>query len=132
MRPTLESILCNKVPSPDTLLRGIKELAVENTNVVSSTGKSYQFNINRKLNDLNIKSLLLTGQLHKNKVYDFDYDNQIIAHEKYDAKKTDKMNIGYFPGIATIEDKCVSGKWIRLRRQCILKLYTDRPYELIA
>jgi hypothetical protein len=33
---------------------------------------------------------------------DFDFDNQILAHEKYDAKKTCKMNGGYFPGIATI------------------------------
>jgi hypothetical protein len=58
LRPTLESIPDNKIPSPDTILRGIKELAVENTRVVSSSGKPYQFNINRKLNDLNIKSLL--------------------------------------------------------------------------
>jgi hypothetical protein len=33
---------------------------------------------------------------------DFDFDNQILAHEKYDAKKTCKMNGGYFPGVATI------------------------------
>jgi hypothetical protein len=59
------------------------------------------------LNDLNIKSLLLTKQLEKGQYYDFDYDNQIIEHEKYDAKKTYKMNTGYFPGVATIGDKIV-------------------------
>jgi hypothetical protein len=49
----------------------------------------------------------LTGQLDKGKSYDFDYDNQIISHEKYDAKKTYRMNTGYFPGVATIGDKIV-------------------------
>jgi len=39
--------------------------------------------------------------------YDFDYDNQIIVHEKYDAKKTYKKTTGYFPGIAAIGDKIV-------------------------
>ena len=59
------------------------------------------------MNDLNIKSLLLTKQLKKNRLYDFDYDNQIIAHNKYDAKHTYKKTTGYFPGIATIADKIV-------------------------
>jgi hypothetical protein len=40
-------------------------------------------------------------------LYDFDYDNQIIAHEKYDAKRTYKMNTGYFPGVANVEDRIV-------------------------
>ena len=108
LRSTLENIPSNRVPSADTLLRGIKELATENTIIqVSSSGKEYQFNINDKLNRLNIKSLLLTKQLKKGNCYDFDYDNQIIAHEKHDAKRTYKKNTGYFPGIATIGDKIV-------------------------
>ncbi|MFA5418797.1 MAG: IS1380 family transposase, partial [Bacteroidales bacterium] len=37
----------------------------------------------------------------------FDYDNQIIATEKYDTKYTYKHNKGYFPGVATIGDKIV-------------------------
>jgi hypothetical protein len=107
-RPTLEQIPGNEVASADTLLRCLSELATENTIVaVPSSGKEYQFNINEKLNDLNIKSLLLTKQLEKGKFYDFDYDNQIIEHEKFDAKKTYKMNTGYFPGIASIGDKIV-------------------------
>jgi hypothetical protein len=53
----------NEVHSADTLLRGIKELAVRNTTTVSESGKSYQFNIPDKLNNLNIKLLKLTGQL---------------------------------------------------------------------
>jgi len=106
-RPTLEQIPGNEVASPDTQLRVFGELATENTTVVSSKGKEYQFNVNEKLNDLNIKSLLLTKQLKEDEFYDFDYDNQIISHEKFDAKKTYKMNTGYFPGVATLGDKVV-------------------------
>jgi hypothetical protein len=107
LRPTLEQIPGNKVASPDTMLRCFGELATANTTVVSSSGKEYQFNINEKLNDLNLKSLLLIKQLEKSTLYDFDYDNQIIEHEKYGAKKTYKMNTGDFPGVATIGDKIV-------------------------
>jgi hypothetical protein len=107
LRSTLEGNPSSRVPSPDTLLRGIKELSSENTTIVSSQGKSYNFNINTRLNTLNIKLLLLTKQLCKGAFYDFDYDNQIIEHEKYDAKRTYKMNTGYFPGIATVGDKIV-------------------------
>ena len=106
-RPTLEQIPGNEVASADTLLRCFNELAVDNTTVVSTSDKKYRFNINEKLNELNIKSLILTKQLEKGELYDFDYDNQIIEHEKFDAAKTYKMNTGYFPGIATIGNKIV-------------------------
>jgi len=106
-RSTLEHIPNNNVASADTLLRCYNELATENTTIVSLQGNEYQFNINERLNRLNINSLLLTKQLQKGKCYDFDYDNQIIAHKKYGAKKTYKMNTGYFPGVATIGNKIV-------------------------
>jgi len=107
LRRTLEQIPHNKVCSSDTMLRELKSLATENTKTVSSSGKTYLFNINEKMNRLNIKSLLLTGQPVKGESYDFDYDNQIISHEKYDAQKTYKMNTGYFPGVAAVGDKIV-------------------------
>ena len=103
----LKMIPANKVPSPDTVIRGIKELATPNTSFESRSGIYYNFNINTKLNKLNIKSLLLTKQLESNHCYDFDYDNQVIANNKYDAKRTYKKNKGYVPGIATIGDKIV-------------------------
>ena len=107
-RGTLEQIPGNAVASADTQLRCFSELSVENTVVrVPSSGKEYQFNINEKVNDLNIKSLFLTKQLKRGEFYDFDYDNQILEHEKYDAQKTYKMNTGYFPGVASIGDKIV-------------------------
>ena len=63
--------------------------------------------INEKLNRLNIKSLKQTKQLKSGNYYDFDYDNQINANNKWDAKPTYKKNKGYFPGIATIGNKIV-------------------------
>jgi hypothetical protein len=103
----LKSIPDNHVPSADTLLRGVKELATENQVLTSQQNKQYTFNINKKLNRLNIKSLLLTKQLESGKEYDFDYDNQVIATCKYDTKKTYKKTYGYLPGVASIDDKIV-------------------------
>jgi len=103
----LKMIPNNNVPSPDTVLRAIKELSTENTSFKSNSGIDYDFNINPRLNSLNIKVLLQTGQLTTNHSYDFDYDNQVLANKKYDAKRTYKKNKGYLPGIATIGDKIV-------------------------
>lgn len=106
-REHLSSIPSNNVPSADTVLRGLKELTTDNTVYTSSSGISYNFNINDKLNTLNVKSLLLTKQLKAGKCYDFDYDNQITVNNKYDAKKTYKKNKGYCPGVATIGSNIV-------------------------
>jgi hypothetical protein len=103
----LKNIPHNKVPSPTTVIRGINELIVDNTKFTSKNDLAYNFNINDKLNKLNIKSLLLTKQLEKGKLYDFDYDNQVIANNNFDAKKTYKKTMGYLPGVATIDDKVV-------------------------
>ena len=102
LRDTLIAIPGNKVSRADTLLRCLEELSVVHTPHTSDSGITYQFNINKKMNSLMIKSLLMTGQLESGKSYDFDYDNQIIQHEKYDAKRTYKKTTGYFPGIASI------------------------------
>jgi len=104
----LKSIPHNNVPSADTVLRAIKELTTKNTVYISDKGLSYNFNINTKLNRLNIKSLKLTKQLKAGESYDFDYDNQVNANNKWDAKNTYKKNKGYLPGIATIGNKVVA------------------------
>jgi len=103
----LKLIPNNNVPSADTILRGIKELSTPNSSFTSKQDKKYDFNINLKLNRLNIKTLIHTNQLIGGKYYDFDYDNQIIATEKYDTKRTYKQTKGYFPGVATIGNKIV-------------------------
>ncbi len=107
LRSTSESIPGNRAAAPDPLLRELKELATENTIVTSSSGKDYLFNINEKMNDLNIKSLLLTWQLEKNRKYDSDYDNQIVEHEKWDAGRTCKHTTGYFAGIGSTGNRIV-------------------------
>ena len=107
LHATLSAIPGNRVSKADTMLRCLKELSVDNTPVTSASGITYQFNINEKMNGLLIKSLLQSGQLEKGKFYDFDYDNQIIAHEKYDATNTYKKTTGYFPGIASMGNKIV-------------------------
>jgi len=106
-REHLKSIPGNNVPSADTVLRAFKELTTENTIYTSDSGLSYNFNINTKLNRLNIRSLKLTSQLISGESYDFDYDNQINANNKWDAKNTYNKNRGYLPGIATIGNKIV-------------------------
>lgn len=58
----LKEIPNNKVPSPDTVLRGLKELTTDNTIYTSDSGISYNYNINKDLNTLNVKSLLHTTQ----------------------------------------------------------------------
>lgn len=133
LKEHLKAIPNNHVPSPDTILRGIDELSVDNSQFVSASGSTYDFNINLKLSRLNIKSLILTGQLEAGKSYDFDYDNQVIANKKYDAKRTYKKNKGYVPGIATIGDKIIyvenrdGNANVKFKQAATLK----RAYELL-
>ena len=79
-----------RVPSADTVLRGIEELATENISYTAEkTGNAYDFNTAEKLNQLLIKLLLATGQLTEGGEYtyrciltnDWDMtDEDIIRH----------------------------------------------------
>ncbi len=89
-------MLNSGVSSQETVLRGIKELSCDNISYTSESEISYDFNINLRLKRLNIKALILTKQLESWHNYDFDYDNQILANNKYDAKKTYINNNGIF------------------------------------
>ncbi len=89
--------------SADTILRAIKELTTSNITYTSSvSGKSYDFNTADKMNELLVRSLISTGELHKKQMYDLDFDHQFIETEKYDAKPTYKKFTGYSPGVAVI------------------------------
>ena len=70
------------MPGADTILKGLDELKTENTKYVSDTDKNYNFNINKKLNRLNIKSLKLLNELEAGEYYDFYYDNQITPNTR--------------------------------------------------
>jgi len=89
--------------SPDTMLRSLSELSVGDTEVESACRAKYRFNINDRMNDLLVKSLLLSGLVKDRRRVTLDYDNQIIPTEKRDAKYTYKKMFGYFPGIAQID-----------------------------
>ena len=92
-----------RVPSADTVLRGIEELATENISYTAEkTGNVYDFNTAEKLNQLLIKLLLATGQLTEGGAYDVDFDHQFREAEKYDSKRTYKGFDGYSPGVFTI------------------------------
>ena len=89
--------------SADTIGRDLRGLAVENTEFRAVTSrKTYQFNINDRLNDLLLKSLLGLGMVEKDAPVIFDYDNQFIPTEKYDATYSYKKANEYFPGIAQL------------------------------
>lgn len=91
-----------KIPSPDTVLRGISELATDNIIYTSKKGNEYAFNPATKLNRLMIQSLVATGQLVPGNEYDFDFDHQYVETEKCDAVRTYKGFDGYGPGVSTI------------------------------
>ncbi len=92
-----------RVPSTDTVLRGIEELATENISYTAEkTGNVYDFNTAERLNQLLIKLLLATGQLAEGGEYDVDFDHQFLEAEKYDSKRTYKGFDGYSPGVFTI------------------------------
>jgi hypothetical protein len=97
-----------RIPSPDTILRGIKELSVDNITYTSDRDSEYEYNTAERLNELMLKMLLQTKQLEKGKVYDIDFDHQFIPTEKYDTVYSYKKERGYFPGVATIGDKIVA------------------------
>ena len=90
------------VCSADTILRGIKELSVPTRCIPSRNGVAHYFNSNSSLNALLVQALKKTGQLQTDQSYTLDYDNQIIATEKYDALNTYKRCYGYQPGVASI------------------------------
>jgi hypothetical protein len=102
LKDEFENITKMKVCSADTILRLQKELSTEKEIVYSKNEVKNEFNKHKKLNELNMSMLINTKQLKPTGEYTLDYDNQFIPCEKYDAKKSYKMKLGYFPGVATI------------------------------
>jgi hypothetical protein len=107
LRSNLKQVRGLSVCSADTILRGIKELSTPIEEYVSDSGVKHYFNINTNLNKLLVKALVKTGQLDNGTGYTLDYDNQVIATEKYDAMKTYKKCEGYQPGVASIGEHIV-------------------------
>jgi hypothetical protein len=102
LKSTLLTIKNLKVPNADTVLRDLKKLSTPTTTFTSHTKVEHQTNLNDKLNNLIIKSLLKLNLIKTEHKHDFDYDNQVIPCEKYDSKMSYKKKNAYQPGIATI------------------------------
>ena len=89
--------------SPDVILNSFKEISAGSSSSRSESGIEYKFNYNPALTDLAVKGLIRCGQIDTKTAHVFDYDNQFIPTEKYDAKFSYKKAFGYFPGIAQID-----------------------------
>lgn len=102
LNPFLNQSPYGKTANSDTVLRVLKTLKTERETVISTTGNAYEINKNDRLNQLNLSILLSLNLLNRGQYYDFDYDNEVLKTEKYDAQNTYKHCKGYFPGMATI------------------------------
>lgn len=107
LKPHLTLAPHNEVPSSDTVLRGISELSTDNVTYEAKSGKSYDFNTAKKLNELLQKSLIAMGSLTPGEEYDVDFDHEYLKTEKYDAKFTYKKFKGYSPGVFTVGENIV-------------------------
>lgn len=105
LRPHLEDVKGIAVPGADTLLRVLKQLATGKEYFTTEKGIKHEFNINERMNHVMVNQLVHCNQLmYTNTEYTFDYDNQFLPADKYDAKWSYKHADGYFPGIATINN----------------------------
>lgn len=94
-----------KLPSPDTILKRMSELATEKENCKTPRGTvTHEFSVNDLLYNLNLSILSKLGVL-KTEELTLDYDNTIIFNEKSDSKMTYKRDYGYQPGVCTINEE---------------------------
>ena len=102
LRPHLKDNPYCKIPSPDTLLRRMSSLSVEDRYCRCKRGSvDHHYNSNEGLCALNIKLLKHLGAF-KAPTLTLDYDNTIIYNEKADSVLTYKKAPGYQPGVATL------------------------------
>ena len=91
-----------KIPSPDTILRKLKDLSEPSKTCRTQRGiVDHQYCENNILSHLNIKLLKKTKAFSKT-VLTLDYDNTIVFNEKSDSVLTYKKDRGYQPGVCTI------------------------------
>ena len=91
-----------RICSPDTVLRAMTELSVEDTVYTSDSGKEYRFNTAERLNGLLVYAAVRSGMLHSGEEYDFDFDHEFLASETWDALPTYKGHDGYSPACAVL------------------------------
>jgi len=95
------------MPSPDTVLRRLVQLAQSNKECMTKRGSvTHVYNTNTTLENLNILMLKKLDVFSTEELI-LDYDNTIIFNEKSDSKMTYKRNPGYQPGVCTINEEQV-------------------------
>lgn len=90
-----------RIPSSDTLARGMKELRTLSIAYTSQSGAMYMHDPAVKLNSLLLDMALQLGLLKEGQGIDLDFDNEFIPAEKEDALYSYKKERGYFPGVMT-------------------------------
>lgn len=107
LRPTFRNHPSINLPSPDRVLERLKSLATPSILFKTPRGKTeHQFNINKSLNEVNLK-LLKKLSLLKARNNTLDYDNTLIFNNKADAANTYKKQHGYCPGVGIIGNNVV-------------------------
>ena len=91
-----------RICSPDTVLRAMTELSVEDTVYTADSGKEYRFNTSEHLNGLLVYAAVMSGMLHPGEQYDFDFDHEFLASGTWDALPTYKGHDGYSPACAVL------------------------------
>ena len=91
-----------RICSPDTVLRAMTELSVEDIVYTADSGKQYRFNTAERLNGLLVYAAVMSGMLHPGEQYDFDFDHEFLASETWDALPTYKGHNGYSPACAVL------------------------------
>ncbi len=91
-----------RICSPDTVLRAMTELSVEDLVYTADSGKQYRFNTAERLNGLLVYAAVMSGMLHPGEQYDFDFDHEFLASETWDALPTYKGHDGYSPACAVL------------------------------
>ena len=91
-----------RICSPDTVLRAMTELSVDDVTYTSEAGKQYRFNTAERLNGLLVYAAVKSGMLRPGEQYDFDFDHEFLASETWDALPTYKGHDGYSPACAVL------------------------------
>ena len=91
-----------RICSSDVALRTLRKLSSDNVTYKSAQNRSYDFNVNEKMDSLLLKCIAVTGQLNRGDCVSLDFDHQFIAADKKDAKYSYKKADGYFPGGALL------------------------------
>ncbi len=103
----IQAIPYFNVPSSDSVLKRLKELAKPQQTIISKYyGKSHNFSINMALNKLNLKLIKKMGGINNDTII-LDYDNTILVNKKADSRMTYIKQKGYCPGVGIIGDKVV-------------------------